>query len=168
MSPITYAKGTTVSVSKSQAEILAMLKENGADDVGLVERQAASSVLLTFQIKGQRFQVTVPTPKASAFRSTPRRRSGGSSRSAEDNRVQAEREVWRLIGLAMKAKFGLIREGISTAEQEFLGSIILPGGGTVGEAVARELQTFREGGRFGGALLLGMGERAPDGPGDQR
>jgi hypothetical protein len=59
--------------------------------------------------------------------------------AAETAYEQAVRQRWRALVLIVKAKLEAIEAGIGTIETEFLSSVMLPNGSTVGEWVAPQL-----------------------------
>ena len=69
---------------------------------------------------------------------------------------QAQRSRWRALLLVIKAKLEAIDAGIATFEDEFLAYTMLPGGETVGEWIAPQLDDVYATGVMPGDLRLAL------------
>ena len=63
--------------------------------------------------------------------------------------------MWRALVLIIKAKLECIESGLSTVEEEFLASVVLPNGKTVGSYVAPALAKAYDSGQMPRRLLPG-------------
>lgn len=118
-----YAQDTKLPVEKSQADLRALFKKAGADQIAMFEGSEKSSI--AFALKGRMYRLTV-----------------GGFKGPQD-----ERRLRRLLVLLVKAKLEAVREGASTIEREFLSDTVLWGGQTVAEALTPQIeQHYRDGG----------------------
>lgn len=142
--PGTYAQGTTVDPSKSQAEIISTLRRYGAagfmfgqdtDDTG------KTAGMVSFRAHGRTVRFLLPLDiDREQFRWSPNRRTRRDD-SQIDELVEGEhRRRWRSLALAIKSKLDVVETGISTFEEEFLAHIVLPDGSSVGQWVAPQLE----------------------------
>lgn len=147
---MSYAKGTTVEVARSRAEIDSLLVRNGATSVGILNDTEKSLAAVAFVIKGARFRLEIPLPtnadvarlpkpqgwtwKAPAFRET----------WCANMLAQLHRERWRAVLLLIKSKLEIVRIGLSSVEREFMADLVLPGGQRaevfMAEAIRRGLE----------------------------
>jgi hypothetical protein len=133
-----YAETTQVSSDRSRAEIERILTRYGASAFAYGWEKGSSSVM--FEMASRRIVLRLPLPDEAEFTLTPT----GKKRSAaqvKQTYEQAVRQRWRALALVIKAKLEAIEAGISTVEDEFLAHLALPGGGTVGEWLAPQLDT---------------------------
>lgn len=125
--PRRYAEDTKVPVSRSHEAIKADLRKAGADEIGVMEGSRESAVV--FKVRNVRYVIVVKTPEG------------------KKNPDQELRRQWRSIALLVKAKTVAIAEGISTVEQEFLSSVVMPDGSTLADHSGRLIeQAYRDGG----------------------
>lgn len=134
--PGRYARDTSVSTDKSQAEIKATLQRYGAS--GFLFGHDENRAVVGFKMADRqvRFYLTLPSPAEERFTHTARR---GLRRRPEDSHrewEQACRQQWRALALVIKAKLEAVAAGIAVFESEFLANIVLPDGRLVGEHVA--------------------------------
>lgn len=124
----TYAKDTSVPVERSKREIELMLYKHGARNflIGSTDGRA----VVTFQLDNWRVQFDVPLPTAEEFSTTERRgRKVKATPQQVDNAVsQAERQRWRALSLAIKARLISVETGIETMQEAFLAHVVVPGG----------------------------------------
>ncbi|GAB3273614.1 hypothetical protein GCM10027449_11200 [Sinomonas notoginsengisoli] len=113
-----YVRGASLSCAALQADIQAMLAEAAAQDILLGPGNGAS---VAFSHGGRRFRI--------AARASGRAHDHGSAQ-------EAARHRWRQLALLLRAKLEAVDSGIVTFDQEFLGCMVLPGGGTVFQAAA--------------------------------
>lgn len=122
-----YAAETSVSVERTQSEIRKTLERYGA--TGFMFGQNRGSGVVGFEMRARRVKFVLPVPEA-------------TDRKGQ----QLERQRWRCLLLAVKAKLECVESGISTFEDEFLAHIVLPNGKTVGEAIQPQIAaTYRDG-----------------------
>lgn len=130
-----YAKDTSVSVSKSEAEIKAVIRRYGATSFASFE--TALAAMIAFEMQGRRvvFKLPLPDRHSKQFTETPSGRWARSEKQADDAFEQACRSRWRALLLCIKAKLESVEAGIETFEDAFLAHIQMPDGLTVGEHV---------------------------------
>lgn len=151
---MSYAQGTTVSVSRSKGEIEDLLGRYGADAFGTVTK--ANEAVIGFEVSGRRVRFVLPIPHREEERFQLR---GHGHRTASVRSMEAWdqecRRLWRALALVIKAKLEACASGIVTFEQEFMAHIVLPNGKTVSEQIQPELTAIHESGRQGPLLLEG-------------
>lgn len=134
-----YASATSVSVSKSKAEIEDTLQRYGCD--GFVSGWLGSRAMISFQIEDRHVKFLLPMPDRDdkEFTSTDkgRKRTAAASRKAWE---QSCRQRWRALNLAIKAKLEAVECGIVTFDQEFLAHIVGADGRTIGETVIPQIK----------------------------
>lgn len=136
-----FAKGTTVTVAKSRAEIEHMLSKYGVSKFqsGWQEEQAA----VLFEKNNRRIRFTLHLPTEAEFAKTSKRfRPAAAMRTA----CEAEhRRLWRALALVIKAKLESVESGIESFENAFLANIIVPGDNkTIGEWAAPRIAAAYE------------------------
>lgn len=117
MSP--YAERTDVPVTRSQSQLIDLLKKHKATQTAVAWSEEAGQV--GFQLNGRVYKITVPIP-AKPIRGV--------------SVQQMERSRWRVLHLVVKAKLEAVESGITSVEQEFLAHVVLPNGRTVFEETA--------------------------------
>ena len=142
-----YAAKTEVTVEKSQAAVLKVLKRYGATDHMVGEYQGMHAI--GFKMKGRNVRILLPKPdpKSSKLRYDGRgyARTIVQQRNAYD---QAEKQAWRALLLIITAKLEyldrLVDNGVGQMdalfEQVFLADIVTPNGQTMGEVAAPALK----------------------------
>jgi hypothetical protein len=124
-----FAAGTSVPVEKSQAEVMKLLRREGASQMGFGTN--ADKVVVGFTAHGRQIKITIPVVD-------------DGTRRAE----QEARRKWRCMLLQLKAKFEAIRSEISTFEIEFQPHTVMPNGKTVSEIVGPLISSAYESGRM--------------------
>jgi hypothetical protein len=135
-----YAKGTTVDVSKSKAEIEFLLRKAGAMNIFSGVEDAKCIAWIMFTMQGCPYRESIKLPKAEHFTHTPRGRPRNRE-SADAAHVQACKERFRGLVLLIKAKLLAITNGDRTWDQEFFGAMMLPGGKTIYEQLGAQAAT---------------------------
>jgi len=132
----TYAAGTDVASDKSRAEIERTLKRYGA--TAFAYAWEGEEARIAFKMDGRQVRLSLPLPGLRAYATTPtgKARSPAATEAAYE---QAVRQRWRALALIVKAKLEAIEAGIGTVETEFLASVMLADGSTVGEWAAPQL-----------------------------
>ena len=153
-----YASQTTVAIEKSRHEIERTLQRFGARKFVYGWDQEEAVVGFVYggddNLRQIRFKVTVPP--LGDFRLTPNKRQRRSDAAMHKEWEQAQRQRWRALLLVIKAKLEAIEAGIATFEDEFLAYTMLPGGETVGEWIAPQLDEVYEKGVMPGDLRLAL------------
>jgi len=129
-----YAAGTEVPTDRSRAEIEKTLRRYGATQ--FLYGWSGNRATLGFSAHGRsiRFELPLPDPNAKEFTRTDTGRQR-SQTATEGVYERAVRQRWRALALIVKAKLEAVECGITTFEDEFLGSTVLPGGNTVADEV---------------------------------
>lgn len=142
-----YAKGTTVPIENSKAELDRLLGKHGAGQRGLMHDEERGLATVVFSLGGRPYRVEVPIPSlmspdtyAPGAKVWPDRPPGwtGWAQSRREEWVrkqheQAARERWRGLVLLVKAKLEIVKMGVSTFEREFLADLVLPSQQTVSQ-----------------------------------
>lgn len=142
-----YAKNTSVSVDRSQAEIKKILTKYKATSFAFGE--SSDKAMIQFDMTGKRVRFILPMPILGKQKD---HRGWVMNQNAVS---QLERSRWRALVLIIKAKLESVEAGITTIEQEFMAHIVLPNGKTVGEIVLPEIEMSYQSGKM--PALLGMG-----------
>jgi hypothetical protein len=143
---MTYAKGTKVSISNTEAEIKKLLRKYGAENFAIGEGKGRAQV--AFEIEDRRIIIRMPLPPRDDPRFTMTKRQVGNRgkrlvdvprrpESAADLWEQAGREKWRALLLCIKAKLEGVESGVETIEQAFFAHLVLPSGETMSEWAER-------------------------------
>jgi hypothetical protein len=130
-----YAKDTSVSSEKSQAEIRKTLTKYGATKFAYVEEEERAAIMFEVENRRIRFILPLPDPNDEQFFRIARRYERRSTQAARQKWEQACRQRWRALVLAIKAKLEVVESGIATFEEEFLAYVVMPDGQTVGDLV---------------------------------
>lgn len=156
---MSYAKGTSVAVERSRAEIERLLMKYGAQQFSSGWDQKIAYV--NFLCHGKLVAFILPLPERTDKKFTHGIKYGRlQARSSEKAYLlweQACREKWRALVLVIKAKLEAVETGITTFEQEFMAHIVMPGGSrTLGEVVLPMLEDAYQ---RNVPLLLGQGKQ---------
>lgn len=155
-----YAEKTSVSVSKTKADIEEMIQKAGAGQ--FVSGYKDNVALIGFTLDGRQIRFILPLPdkQDKKFWYTPERRNKRTEQQAYTSWEQACRSKWRALYLIIKAKLEAVESGISTIEREFFYDIVLPDGSTVGEFMAPQIDMAYQQGQMPPMLpMLGQEER---------
>lgn len=153
-----YAEHTTVSVEKTQAEVVQLLKRYKASAHGFMHE--GQKVTVGFQLDEVkiRFMLFVPPPSDPQFNKKDRygMTIKDPGRRAE-LAAQEERRLWRSLLLVIKAKLEAVDAGVETIEEAFMAQVVLPGGTTMAEFHRNVLKPAIAGGTF--ARLAGIADK---------
>lgn len=149
-----YAEKTTVSVSRTKADIEELIQTHGADQ--FVSGFKENIAVIGFAMAGRQIRFILPLPdkQAKEYWYTPGRNQRRTDEAAHTAWEQACRSRWRALYLIVKAKLEAVDAGISTVEREFLYDIVLPDGRTAGEWMAPQIETAYETGKMPPLLPL--------------
>ena len=126
-----YAKGTTVPVSQSRAEVERVLTKYGATKFGTMTEPLRVSVF--FEVKGRQVQWSIPIPEKKKFR-------------YETDYDKEVRRRWRVLVITIKAMLEAVESKLLTFDEAFLAHIVIPGTArTLGESIAPKLDALYEG-----------------------
>jgi hypothetical protein len=143
-----YAEKTSVSVSKTKADIEDLIQRYGADQ--FVNGFKGDIAVIGFSISNRQIRFTLPLPdkQCHEYWFTPERGQQRSEKAAHAAWEQACRSRWRALYLIVKAKLEAVEAGISTVEREFLYDIVLPDGRTAGEWMAPQIEVAYQNGQM--------------------
>ena len=132
-----YAADTSVSVANSKAEIERIVERYGA--TGFLSGWTADQAVIAFAMNDRQVRFTLKMPQRESEEFTCYMR-GSVKYQREDAAAarlweQACRQRWRALALVIKAKLEAVESDISTFEDEFMSSIVMPNGRTVSEEV---------------------------------
>lgn len=122
-----YAARTTVSPSKSLAEIQDILHKYGATSFGFM--LTPEGVMIGFESKGRRLRFKVRMPN-------------------EKTEAQEHRQRWRALLMAIKSKLENVESGIETFDEAFLAQIVLPDGRTMAEYSVPQIESSYKSGKM--------------------
>jgi len=128
-----FAAKTDVTVSKSKAEIEAIVERYGAAQ--FMSGWNADQALIAFTMEGRQIKFILPMPARDNRDFTHHTKGPRTPEAALKLWEQACRQRWRALALVIKAKLEAVESGISVFEDEFMANIVLPGGRTVSEEV---------------------------------
>ena len=128
-----YASKTSVPVDRTRNEIESTLTKYGAAQFGFVNDTASGSSAIEFVARNRRMRFVLPMPER-------------KSATNETAWCQLQRQRWRALLLAIKAKLEAVECGISTFESEFLANIVDPlTNRTVGDVMLPQIAESYEG-----------------------
>jgi hypothetical protein len=114
-----YAQDTKVSAGVSKDEIERALRRAGGANIFTGYDDDRKLITIGFRLADRCYKIACSTDR-------PTRRCEPE---------QLAREAWRVLLLMTKAKLEAIEQGITSFEAEFMASLLLPDGSTVGEDV---------------------------------
>lgn len=112
-----YAENTKVPVSRSRAEIKAILDRYGCTKTAFVDDEDESKAEVAFFAHGRFVRVALPLPEP-----LPK----GSTAAGEARRQQVIRQRWRSLALFVKSKLDAVQSGITSFEKEWLAHTMIP------------------------------------------
>ena len=133
-----YARETSVSSDRTLAEIGKTVAKYGATDFMFMTGRDKAAVVFIMRKRRIRFILPLPDPTTEEFVKNGK----GRFRKPEIAAAaweQACRSSWRSLLLSIKAKLETVESGIAQFDDEFLAYIDLPGGQTIGQAMAPQL-----------------------------
>lgn len=126
---MTYAKGTSVRVEKTQGDLVKVLEKAGA--VRHSFGRNGDLALVQFEIKETQVMMSVPLPLLKDSFKIPGRWKERTGSQAQMHHEQLVRERWRQVLLLVKAKLEAVAIGMTTIEREFLADVRTADGTTV-------------------------------------
>lgn len=140
-----FAAETEVSVSRSKAQLEALLLNHGAEGFHTGWKAPRDHDpgwdAVEFLWKGKQIRFTLPRIN----RAQPSIQCDGAGRQRKPDVierlvVQLDRQRWRVLYLVVKAKLEAVEAGVAMFEEEFLAFIVTASGRTVGEILTPQLQ----------------------------
>lgn len=126
-----YAAQTSVSVSKSKAEIERLLEKYGAGQ--FVSGWDSDRALVGFTMSGRQIKFILSLPDKASKEFTHHSKGRRTDEAALKQWEQACRQRWRALALVIKAKLEAVESGISEFDDEFMANIVMPDGQTVSQ-----------------------------------
>lgn len=137
-----YVRGASISCAAFRAEIQEMLTRYGA--TGFRYGWEEGRTAIAFTAGGRHFRFVLVLPGSTADPLQPRR-TDPAAKPGED----ASRQRWQKLSMLIRAKLEAVAAGVATFDEEFLAYMVLPGGGTVSQAVAPSIDAAYAGTRTG-------------------
>lgn len=149
-----YAEKTSISVSKTKADIEELIQRYGAEQ--FISGFKGNIAVIGFSLVGRQIKFILPLPDKGerVYWYTPGRGQRRTEDAAHMAWEQACRSRWRALYLIVKAKLEAVDAGISTIEREFLYDIVLPDGRTAGEWIAPQIEAAYQAGQMPPMLPL--------------
>jgi hypothetical protein len=149
-----YAEKTAVSPAQRRTEIERTLSRYGATAFGFAT--TADRAQIIFELKGRRMRLDVALPDRNSRDITHSGEWTKRSEQAAENRYQqVVRQRWAALGLWIKAQCEAIDSEVVTAEQAFLGWLVMPDGLTLAEKIAPQIEAAYASGQMP-ALMAGV------------
>lgn len=127
-----FAAKTSVPVDRTRNEIEQVLTKYGAKGFGYANDAVSGSSQVEFITSSRRVRFVLPMPPRNKMNETVWQ--------------QTQRQRWRALLLAIKAKLEAVESGISEFEAEFLANIVDPATGrTVGEVMRPQIESSYSG-----------------------
>lgn len=141
-----YAETTKVSVEKSVAEIVTMIRSKQGNQVAQLDDDNRYVIAFLMENRQVRFVVSFEPQSAKRFERDGRGavRTAGSRRDVWE---QHRRQRMRALLLVIRAKFESVASNVETFEQAFLANVVMPDGRLVGELARDEIASAYETGR---------------------
>lgn len=133
-----YAEATKVTVEKSVAEIVTLVRKNAGSQIAQLDDDNRYVIAFTMADRQVRFTVVFDPVDHKRFQLDGR----GSMRTAAQRRdhwEQHRRQRMRAMLLVIKAKFESVESGVETFEQAFLANVVTSNGLTVHERISEDL-----------------------------
>ena len=142
-----YASDTSVSVSRSKAEIEAILERYGASQFmsGWDASQAVIGFTMPVGDEVRQVRFLLPMPDKADREFTHHSKGMRTGDAALKTWEQACRQRWRALALVIKAKLEAVSAGISVFEDEFLANIVMHDGRTVSQHVRPTIAEIYQG-----------------------
>ena len=135
-----YAEKTTISISKTKADIEELIHRAGADQFISGFKDNVAIIGFSLDNRQIRFILNLPDKNDEKFKYTPGKRIKRTNEQITSVWEQECKSKWRALYLIIKAKLEAIESGISTVEKEFFYDIVLPNGNTVGEYMSPQIE----------------------------
>lgn len=153
--PANFAKGTTVPIERTRAELERLLEKHGVEQSAVMRSPGAASIQFVVKDRWIRFVLLMPKREDFSHHLVRGWRTARTEDQMSKVYDQACREKWRALLLVIKAKLEAVHCGIATIEQEFLAWIVTRDNTTIGERLLPHLdETLKR----GPMLLLGNAE----------
>lgn len=142
-----YAETTTVSVEKSVAEIVTLVRARLGSQIAQLDDD--DRYVIAFSMEGRQVRFVVQFDSLSHKRFDLDGR--GTRRTPAARRAQWEqhrRQRMRALLLVIKAKFESIESKVETFEQAFLANVVMPDGSLLGDLARPAIASAYETGRM--------------------
>jgi len=144
-----YAEKTSVSSSKSRAEIEKLLTNYGASEFAY--GWGKDHAIIGFKMENRKVKYLLPLPAKDSNEVVYTNHAYRKQRSKESQEKafeQLARTKWRALFIVLKAKFVAIEAGITCFEDEFMANILLPNGKTVGTLMKPQIESAYNSGQM--------------------
>ena len=138
-----YAKGTTVAVEKSKAEIEKLVSRAKCTQFTIGSDHENHLARVQFKAQNRIIRFEIALPNLAKFH----------GRSSEAQYEAASRQKWRALVLVIKAKLEAVSSQIATFEDEFMAHIVMPNDRTVAEIITPMVTLAYENGQMPRGLL---------------
>lgn len=134
-----YAERTTVTPTKTQAEIQDLLEKYGCENFAIAREPHRVTIGFLMHKRRVRFTLPLPDKEDPKFKKTltGKIRSAGSLNEAYDQEV---RRRWRALLLTIKAKLESVASGIETFDEAFMAQLLLPSGETMSQWAGPQIE----------------------------
>jgi len=138
-----YAKGTTVDISTSKAEIEDILLKYGCDDMVMRTNNKLNIGYVMFEYAGRAYRFEIEMPNREEFKRTPKGRV--RDKAAVDKAWRAAgKERWRALKMFVYMTLEAIELGIVTFEQVMMPFMLTDDSGeTIYEKFAPEIKQVK-------------------------
>jgi len=133
-----YAKGTSVSIDRSMAQLRVMLQKEKAEGLAIAESGDVAMVQFIFEGKGYKFFIHYPSERDDKIRFT----SSGKIRTTAQIDLEVKKEkqrLWRAMCLYIKAALEAHANGIVDLKRSMMGNLMLPNGDTMYDRLDRDI-----------------------------
>ena len=154
-----YAKNTSVSVERSEAEIKRVLLKYGVSEImsGMSREKNLAFVMFKWDNLPIKIRIPLPDFNDPKFQETPGGRKNRTKEAANKEWEKAARQQWRVLLLMIKSQCETIVNGIFPAAEVFMPWLMLPNNMTAFEFAAEDLRRMCETGKMPKLLPLGKG-----------
>ena len=145
---MSYAAGTRVTEERTKSEIERMLARYGCNQFQSGWDTETQFAHIGFRHGTTMVMLGVKMPLPEEFRTFTTAHGYERTRTAEQVETfywNERRRRWRALLLVVKAKLEAVESGISTLEREFLADVVLPTGGTLGDALVPRIEALQSG-----------------------
>lgn len=137
---MSYARGTDVSVGKTQDDIKKCLSKYKS--TGFMCGETADKSAVAFEVEGIRVRISFARP---IFNKTKNKRGQYLTRKQVENE---DRRLWRCLLLLVKGNLEAVESGIVTLQEVFLPYTVLADGRTMGEVALPQIEKYNSKGEM--------------------
>lgn len=139
-----YAENTEISVERSIAEIVGLIKKAGAVRVAQIEEP--DRVAVQFFLLDRMLRFTVALPNVNDIPQTSPAGRYRDNAARVKIAIQMRKQRARALLLVIKAKLESVESGVESFEEAFLAHVVTPSGETVGDWLIPQIgEAYRSG-----------------------